>query len=229
VVTPEALRKSLVAFISVMAFAALLSAAIFAYDGFFPRQKVCVLRGTVEVFVSIVLLIGCGGLFAGFYLVRQGFREPSSKAFYSGAGIVVASSLVLMLAGMHAVRARLHDAERAAYGKMGTEELLGRAREHKDTGAIRALSERRATAAVPVLCDILDNRAEDPTVRLECIWALQFIRDPRALPSLESAARDQDPRIREQAGTALLVIRQDQAEQALDRNTRGGTGAEARP
>ena len=165
----------------------ILACIYFLYDLRFPNRFVGDMYG-LEVICRLTLLCAAAApMVLGAVLLSVGWRRNSARLHRLGAGIMIASSLLLMFLSVDVALSRRQNEIRKGYPQKSTEELLAIARDQKDQHALDALMAKADPAAVPGLALILLDKSQPGNLRFVAAQALARIGGKDARAALEKA------------------------------------------
>jgi len=119
-------------------------------------------------------------------LKMLGKRKSSAKFWFTGAILILISSICLVIISIDVGRSRHLDHVRSTYPGMTVTELMRLVRNKKDQFAVDAIGEKGSQEAVEALKQILCNEDENTVLRICAADRLSQYENPALKTFLES-------------------------------------------
>ncbi len=152
----------------------------------------------------------------GIYIYCLSGRENSGVSQWPGCVFLFLANFGMMFMALVTVFAELEE----PYYSTDTGRLIGIAKDDNGAKAIKALGKRRAVTAIPILCDIINNRRKSSDMRVNAAIALGRIGE-NLKPYDKKFSRPKTELLRAMLSTKNKLLKQEAAKSYI----RAGEGA----
>lgn len=166
---------------------ALVSILYYFYDLKYPNHFVGDMYGIEVVSRVYILLMIILLLLIGMILIVIGRNKKNTIIAKTGIIISISFSLILLLMSINVYFSRQKDEIRKTYTNKSTDELIKIVLKEKDQYALYPIIERKDSAAVPALCELLLDENQNVNLRIISAGALGQIGGDMARNALDKA------------------------------------------